>query len=130
MALQATARSAAFDGDMTLTMMAVENPNLIALLSKERMSDDEKHQLYMYLVSFLRLRERDWLQYKAGVLDEKTWKTYEGSVIANFQYKNSRAWWEHIVSTPFYDADFKRHLSELLESVTIQKEPWSLAAFK
>jgi hypothetical protein len=130
MALQAAARTAAFDGDAALTLMTVENPNIITLLSKVDMNDNEKNQLYMFLVAFLRLRERDWFQYRAGALDEKTWKSYEGSVIANFQYKNSRAFWNHIVATPFFDPEFKQHLNKLLDGVPIQPKPWPSIAFE
>ena len=130
MALQATARTAALDGDMSFTQMTVEHPKLISLLTKEEMSKDEKTQLYMFLVGFLRLRERDWLQYLSGVLDERTWRTYEGSIIGTFQYVNSRKWWNHIAATDFYDAEFKHHLNVLLKDIPASTELGVLAAFE
>ena len=129
MALQATARAAAFDGDMSLTQMMVVNPNLISLLTKDDMSQDDKSQLYMLLVAFVRLRERDWLQYRAGVLDERTWKTYEGSIIGMFQYVNSRKWWDHMTATGFFDSEFKEHIADLLKDIPAWGEVGTLAAF-
>lgn len=130
MALQATARTAAFDGDMRFTQMTVEHPNLISLLTKQDMSDHEKSQLYMFLVGFLRLRERDWLQYRAGVLDQRTWETYEGSITGTFMYVNSRKWWGHMATTGFFDVEFKQRVSDLLRDLPVSKEVGTLSAFE
>jgi hypothetical protein len=129
-ALQAGARTAALDGDLSLIALTVENPKLIALLSKPNMDDNEMTQLYMYLLSVLRLRERDWLQYRAGVLDERTWKTYEGSIIGTFCYTNSRKWWNYVAKSEFFDTEFKKRVSDLLEDVPASPELGTLAAFR
>jgi len=51
---------------------ATDTPELFLYYVNPNMTDAEKVSLSSYLIAFARIRERDWLQYKSGALDETT----------------------------------------------------------
>ena len=69
---EASSRQAALEGDVQHLYQGVNAPELWQSYVKSNMTEVEKIRLSVYLFAFLRMRERDWLQYQSGALDEAT----------------------------------------------------------
>ena len=85
------------------------------------MTDAEKFGLSAYLFTMHRLRERDWLQYQAGALDEATWRTYQSGMIGFFSHSQTRKWWDFYFSDG--GNDFIDYVNGVLEDIPITTEP-------
>ncbi len=116
-ALEASSLQASLDGDVQWLYQAVNAPELWANAVNPDMSLEEKVRLSAYLSAFLRMRERDWLQYQAGALDERTWRTYQTGMFITLSWEQARKWWEIV---PFiFDPDFVEYVNSSLEDMPI-----------
>ncbi len=126
-ALEASSRQAALDGDVEWLYRAVNAPELWANASNPDMTDAEKLSLSAYLFALYRLRERDWLQYQAGALDEATWLTYQNGLIGMFSNPQARKWWDYQVSDG--GSDFIDHVNGVFEDIPLRTEQVEVRAF-
>ncbi len=72
-AIQANTRQAILDADQQFIMAVMASPELDAIFFKPDLTDDEKVRLSTFLLTHVRVRENDWFQYQAGVLDHVSW---------------------------------------------------------
>lgn len=78
--------------DQQLLEMLTNDPQLSLSWYKEELDDAEKIRLGYFLVTHLRMRENNWLQYKNGILDDETWQTYRSSLGVIFSARQPRTW--------------------------------------
>ncbi len=127
-ALEASSRQAALEGDVQHLYQGVATPELWQAYVKPNLTEVEKIRLSGYLFAFLRMRERDWLQYRLGALDEATWLTYQTGMLGTLHYEQVNKWWNNYGSSVF-DPTFREHVDNLLEGMPIQTVLGDLQAF-
>ena len=127
--LEATSRWAAGQSRADTLAQVVAAPELWLNLSNPAMTDEQKVQLSAYLISFVRAREIDWLQYQAGALDETTWGTAQNGLIDTLSYSESRKWWNFFDSFDDFNPDFEAHVNALLAEAPIRTRLTDLRAF-
>lgn len=103
--VQANTRQAILQEDQQFVFRAMDDPELILLRFKPNLTDEEKIRLSMYLITFFRLRESNWRQYRNGVLDEPTWTSYLQSLRA-FASPRVRAWLANDAIAQMLDPEF------------------------
>jgi hypothetical protein len=124
-ATQSNTRQAILAADQQLLQLIVDNPDLYLVRFKPRLTDEEKVRLGAYLVTFVRMRENNWLQYQNGVLDE-------GSVpIANpscrFGAPNPDLWQNYARDTGAFDVGFIALVDEPL-ATRPQEQPLAIGS--
>lgn len=92
----------------------IDKPSLQALWFKEEMNEEDRVQLYYYIVSALRFREFIWKQYNLELLDESTFQTYMKVVPWFLSTARNRRWWDAYKNTS-YDPDFVIYVDRLLK---------------
>ena len=65
------------------------------------------------------MRENNWLQYESGTLDDVTWRSYQGSILATLSAPQARAWWENFGVERVFSAEFIALVDELLVDVPL-----------
>ena len=113
-ATQAETRQAVLDSDQHYLEFYVDSPELMVLQYQSDLSDEERIRLSFVLVTFIRMRENNWLQYENGTLDDVTWQTYRLSLISQLSAPQSRAWWQNFGVERVFDSDFISLVDELL----------------
>jgi hypothetical protein len=74
------------------------------LASEEKLSPaDQLRFSSIWLVS-MRLREHEWLRYKDGILDQKTWQSYRQIIRLTLSSTRHRQWWGEMKAV--FDPDF------------------------
>ena len=66
-----------------------------------------------------------YLQWKAGALDERLWRTFENSIVALLCQAGQKDWWE--LRRHWYDKDFQLHVEAVL--ATLEGKPMHPEAF-
>jgi hypothetical protein len=129
-ATQANTRQAILTGDQQLLTLIVNNPDLYLARYKPNLTDDEKIRLGAYLVTFVRMRESNWLQYQNGVLDEATWGSYRNSIVPFLDGPRSRSWWQKYVrDQKAFHPEFISLVDALLANAPAQDQKFWLSAF-
>jgi hypothetical protein len=113
--VQASTRQAILQEDQLFISRAMDDPELIMLRFKPDLTDEEKIRVNMYLITFFRIRESNWRQYRSGVLDEATWIAYRGALRA-FASKRVRTWLDNDVIAAMFDPEFLLVVKEFLAS--------------
>jgi len=128
-ATQANTRQAMLAADQQPLQLIVDNPDLYLVRFKPKLTDEEKVRLGAYLVTFVRMRESYWLQYKNGVLDEATWGSYRTSIVPFLGAQKTRIWWQRYArDMNAFDPGFIALVDELLANAPAQEQPPWLAA--
>jgi hypothetical protein len=96
---------------------------------KERLTEEEKISLGYLLITHLRMRENNWLQYRNGVLDEASWRSYRRSLIAVLSAPQTRKWWKGFGVERIFDAEFITEVNELLADQPVFERPPNVSAF-
>ncbi len=128
-ATQAETRQAILDSDQQFLELFVDSPELMVLQYQSDLSDEERIRLSMLLVTFVRMRESNWLQYENGTLDDVTWQAYQGSLVAVFSAPQTRAWWQNFGVERIYNSDFISLVDELLANQPLRDWSSHIAAF-
>jgi len=125
-AAQSNTRQAMLSADQQLLQLIVDNPELYLIRFKPRLTDEEKIRLGAYLVTFVRMREYNWLQYQNGDLDEATWISYRSSIGQFLGAPKSRDWWQNYAKgMNAFDPGFMAVVDEQLAKVpTPEQPPW------
>ena len=126
-ALQANARSATLVADMSHIHAGVNNPNLNLSMTKPELTDLEKSQLNDFLISFFRMREHDWIQYKNGALDEVTWESYLNSIRSVLSYSRTRTWWSNART---FDQTFMSQVDQLIKDTALVEQHLAISRFE
>ena len=128
-ATQAETRQAVLDSDQQYLEFYVDSPELMVLQHQSDLSDEERIRLSFLLVTFIRMRENNWLQYENGTLDDVTWQTYRLSLISQLSNPQSRAWWRNFGVERVFDSEFISLVDELLANQPLFDRSPHIAAF-
>jgi len=129
-AIQASTRQAILEADQQLLLSTMEDQELQVIRYKPELTDDEKIQLGVWLIAFIRMRENNWSQYQNGVLDEATWYSYRSSIVAGLSSAKARTWWQkYAVNRGAFDSEFMSMVDELLANTPVQKRSPLIEAF-
>lgn len=116
-AIQAATRYETLIADLGYLSTFVGHPELDALQYKPDLTDAEKVRLSSHTLTFIRMRENSWLQYQNGILDEATWVSYCGSIVAVLAPPRMRSWWRRfVVDRKIMDPGFISMVNELIAS--------------
>ena len=74
----------------------------------------EQVRFTAWLVSYLRIREFAWFQYRNGILDDTTWNSYMAPTGAVFGSDLARAVWES--GAIKMDAEFMARVDDLISN--------------
>ena len=126
--IQASARQAIAENDQQFLFRVMDNPELSLLRYKAELTDAEKIRLSMYLVAIFRMRENLWRQYREGVLDEATWKSYSSSIAA-FASPRVRNWLDNETIAQQFDPEFVSVAREIIAKTPNSDRPIWLSVF-
>lgn len=128
-AAEAEVRQSILASDQQILDALYHDPQLSLIWYKESLDDEEKVRLGYFMLTHLRMRENNWLQYQNGILDEGTWQTYRRSLPVVLSGRQSRVWWENFGVERLFDAEFVAEVNGLLEGVPVLDRHPSLRAF-
>ena len=128
-ATQAETRQAILESDQQYLELYVDSPELNILQFKADLSDEERIRLSYLLITFVRMRESNWVQYENGTLDDVTWQAYRLSLISQLSTPQARRWWQNFVVERIFDSDFTSLVNELLADQPLFEQNPHIAAF-
>ena len=128
-ATQADTRQAILDSDQQFLEFYIDSPELSVIQYKAELSDDERIRLSYLMITFVRMRESNWLQYVNGTLDDVTWQAYRLSLIAQLSTPQTRTWWENFGVERIYNSEFISLVDELLANQPLRDWSSHIAAF-
>jgi hypothetical protein len=129
-ATEAETRQAMLASDQQFLQMFVDNPELHLNWYKPNLTDEEKTQLSYFLVTHFRMRENNWFQYRNGILDDATWRSYSASIPALLSSPRTRRWWTNFgAKGDLFHADFRATVNELLTDAPIFDVPRHTTTF-
>ncbi len=128
-ATQAETRQAMLDSDQQYLQLFIDSPEIGLLFLKPDLSDEERIRLSNVLLTLVRMRESNWLQYENGALDSVTWQAYLGSLIGPLSGAQSRAWWENFGVERIFNSEFISLVDELLAAQPLFEQNPHLTAF-
>ena len=115
-AVQASVRQAMLVDDLGIIRMQLDYPILATGRSGDAgLSDDELARLNASLLGLFRTRENQWLQHQNGVIDERTWSTYQTAIPAVLTTEFMRSWWRNRSLRGEFDEGFVAVVDKLLE---------------
>ena len=120
-AIMANSRNTMIATEVALNQQAVDNPVIRLIRSKENPTSEELAQLETWLISLVRTREHQWLQYRAGLLDESVWEAYVNALPAVLSNPIERAWWNYVKNL-YFDPEFVGDVDELLLNVPVNRD--------
>jgi len=128
-ATQADTRQAILDSDQQYLELFIDSPELNILQFKADLSDEERIRLSYVLITFVRMRESNWLQYENGTLDDVTWQAYRLSLSTQLSTPQSRAWWQNFPVERIFNSDFISLVNELLANQPLFDRAPHITAF-
>ena len=128
-ATQAETRQAILDSDQQFLELLIDSPELHRLQFEADLSDEERTRLSYLLITFIRMRESNWIQHENGTLDDVTWQAYRLSLIAQLSAPQTRIWWQNFGVERIYDSEFISLVDELLANQPLFDRSPHIAAF-
>ncbi len=128
-ATQADTRQAILDSDQQYLELFIDSPELSALMVQPDLSDEERIRLSFVLLTFVRMRESNWLQYENGTLDDVTWQAHRLVLLSQLSAPQSRAWWQNFGVERTFDSEFISLVDELLANQPVSDRSPHIAAF-
>ena len=123
-AVQASVRQAMLANDLEFIRMALDYPIVITGRSGDAdLSDEELVRLHGNILALVRTRENQWLQYQNGVLDERTWRTYQTAIPAVLSTEFMRSWWRNRSAQGQFDEGFVADVDRLLDENPTRPAP-------
>jgi hypothetical protein len=119
-AINANSRQVSIASDLQIIATSLSIPGLDLLKFKDDMTDEEAATLQGWLVMLVRSRENQWFQYRDGLLDERTWRSYLSGLQENLSTPSTRRWWNSISSA--FDPGFAAAVDDYLSTVEIVDE--------
>jgi hypothetical protein len=120
-AIQGATRQAMLGEDRELLALQIEYPFVYPYVQDvSELTDAQKVQLSSWLIAFSRVREGIWLQYQAGVIDERTLSAYLAPFLAVMSLEHTREWWRLRTARGVFDPGFVEHVDGLLSERPIQ----------
>jgi hypothetical protein len=118
-AVQASSRNTLISSDLEVVNILIDNPDIQLSISATEISNIEAIKLENFLFGLLRTREHQWFQYKEGLLDEKSWRSYQTAVGVFMSYSRTRQWWRNVMAAELLDKEFMEQMNEMLESIPV-----------
>ncbi len=128
-ATQAETRQAVLASDQEFIMAVIDRPELMSFYFKPELTDDERIRLSSFLLTFILMRQNDWLQYEKGLLDEVIWGTYRASIAATLSARQTRTWWNYFSASGLFNSEFTSLINEWIAGVPLNDRSAHLAAF-
>ena len=128
-ATQADIRQAMLESDQQHLQLFIDDPQLNLLWYKPALNDEERDRLSYFLITHLRMRENNWLQYERGMLDTTTWEAYRGSLIAILSSPQTKVWWENFGVERLFDARFVSIVDDLIADKPMFEQSPHISAF-
>ena len=116
-AVQASVRQAMLQDDLDLLRMLSDYPIMYTGRSGDsQLSDEDLVRLHVNMLSLIRSRENQYRQYLNGVIDERSWRTYQAALPAVFSTDFSRSWWRNRGGRGEFDEGFVAIVNDILTS--------------
>jgi len=74
------------------------------LEGEEKLSKADQLRFSVLWITNMRLREHEWFQYRDGILDEPTWRSYREIIRLTLSSKRHRTWWKSMKGV--FDPEF------------------------
>jgi hypothetical protein len=112
--LRSEARQAQVSTDQTHIYQFIEHPDLARTFAgKLAVTEEEKTRMNFWIIASLRAREFEWIQYKAGALDEEDWLAYRNVIYFTLGTERARQYWN--ACKQFFNPSFSEHVDGMLE---------------
>ena len=82
-----------------------------SMSSAEALSFEEKTQLMFWIISQMRAREHEWLQYEAGALDGDAWLSYRDVILFVLGTPRNRELWA--LCSDYFNTGFVKMVEEM-----------------
>ncbi len=115
--LKSQSRQALLENDHRNVLTGIEYAEVFEALAKpEPLSFVNQYRFNMIWVMNMRNREHEYLQYKAGVLDEAAWLSYREIIGISFDSERRRKWWTS-VGNQFFNPEFRQMVNEIIRDI-------------
>ncbi len=114
-ALLASSREATMTADVEIIGAMIANPEAFANLHKphSELTLSEQQQTANVLAGLLRIREFAWFQYKSGVLDETTLRSYLAPLARWLKWEGAKPTWA--LFSQEIDPEFVAYIDQVLD---------------
>ena len=82
------------------------------LEGEAKLSKGDQLRFSVLWITNMRLREHEWFQYRDGILDEPTWRSYREIIRLTLSSKRHRTWWQKMKGV--YDPDFVQMVDQFI----------------
>jgi len=112
--LRSESRQTLVSNDVTSLIANLENADVFAKMTSEvELSPEDQLRLsFMYALD-MRNREFEFIQFRNGLLDEKSWLAYRHVILINHSAGLGRTWWDEI-GRGIVDPEFAELVDDLL----------------
>ena len=110
--LLGNSRQAALEADLSLLSSQINNPEVGARILE---LDAQVIQDQAMLISFMRIREYQWFQFKNGTLDRKAFESYVSPVEGWISSEIGAEWWTSVAKSSF-DPEFVEFIDQLIST--------------
>lgn len=115
-AVQASVRQAMVQDDLDLIRQLADYPiTFTARSGSQPLSDEDLVRLHANALGLIRSRESQWLQYQNGVIDERSWRTYQMAIPAVLSSELMRSWWRNRTARGEFDEGFVAAVNKILD---------------
>ena len=114
-ATQANGRQMSASLDIQLLLHQADNASIFAHMHDPELNDEQKMFFDGWICAFLRSRELNWLNYRAGVLDRASWETYQSGLAMLLSIPNFAKYWSNF--KPNLDSGFVLSVDELMAGI-------------
>ncbi len=117
--LRSENRQALLTNDQASIVQCLANYDVFPKIGqKEKLSQEDQLRLSLIYALDLRNREFEFFQFKNGLLDEATWKSYQDILIWNHSTPRGRIWWNK-VGRDMVNEEFSAMADKLLKDVEV-----------
>lgn len=94
----------------------LDNADLFDRLDgEETLSKTDQLRFSALWITNMRLREHEWFQYRDGILDEETWRSYREIIRLTLSSKKHRTWWAEMKGV--FDPSFVKIVDEFIAEI-------------
>ena len=116
----ASTRQTMISMDVEGLYAAMEYPSIfVKMQTNQEQTPAEEIQLTSWLIALVRTREYQWLQYRNGLLDKRSWEAYLSGLRGNLSHPQTRSWWNMAAANNLFDHEFVDEVNKLLADVPI-----------
>ena len=117
--LNSSARQSLVDNDRQSILAILDHTDLLEKLGKgEKLSAQDQSRYSLIWIMDLRNREFEFFQYKAGILDEAAWQSYQQTLHYSLGTERDRRWWDKVGRESF-DTDFVKMVDKFIRGAPL-----------